>query len=105
MKFRPAESPGLKNCAWLKKLNASARKTRDWPSVMRVLLETDKSVFRIPGPWNTLRPRFPYRPAPAAAEPAVPTRRKYGFAAASPVPPPEPSKYGLDKPNWLVRGS
>src|SRR5579864_6781465 len=60
----PAEkSPtGLLNCAWLKTLKNSARKSSDKRSVKCAVLLSDTSKFSRPGPWKKRRLASPGTP-------------------------------------------
>src|SRR5439155_5560170 len=53
---------GLLNCGVFKKLNASARNCRRllWSALNIKLLNRDKSICLVPGPYSAFRPALPY---------------------------------------------
>src|ERR1700732_4757397 len=63
-------APGNPNCAWLKRLKNSARKSRPMRSVNRKRLINEKSVFTKFGPETGAREAFPRPPTIPEAVPA-----------------------------------
>src|SRR6266699_4212190 len=60
--------PGFANCAWLKRLKNSARKSKRIVSRIGKCLITEKSVFTKSGPETGARLAFPSSPAGGVAK-------------------------------------